>query len=750
MYKEKNKLKGFAVVFIIILLLASGLFMYNKQLQEKLSTTVCITLEEIMRQQKFNFHSKLMAEDKAIRTFALLIDDINKNESELIESLKFIKKNSAFERVAFIRNDNEAIFDSGHRHNFGQKNFLLRTRSGETVVSELIRSVLDPSVDFVLFASPVFNHNKEIIGTLVGAYASQQLDKLFLSSFSNQGLAYVTDANGEIIARTLNAYASSSSNNFFDILKNSDFYEHDNFDTIMSRISNDDHGHSKYNYHGNKFFLHYTAIGVNDWKLFSVAPEQVFMESRYSIFTSAIFLTILLVLLIGGQGLYVYKVQQSYIKDLYKAAFLDELTGASNFQKFKLDAEKLLLGNINSASNYTIIKLDVDRFKLINNIYGHEMGDKILNIIVSSLKSILDSRHDTFSRINSDEFLILMRSHYPEELDVARVAFEKSVKDQVGVIVDFKMTMPEGRYDIPKTETNIASIFEKVNFAHRLAKHSDSKACYYNDQIKAVAIQEKELENKMESALLNGEFHMFLQPKYRLEDEQIIGAEVLSRWKVQDTFISPAVFIPLFEQNGFITRLDLYMFEEACKNLRKWIDAGIETVTISVNFSRLHLTNKKFVEQLAALADKYSLPHNLLEIEITETAIFDNIKILSDVLDNLHLHDFTLSMDDFGSGYSSLGLLKNLSVDVVKIDRGFFDGSTNINREKAVIAGVITMAQSLNIITVAEGVETKVHIDLLKELKCDIVQGYYYSKPLPLEVFEQKLLQGPVGKKYLE
>lgn len=740
-YNNDYRTKGFIIILTIIFLLASGLFIYNKKIQENLSSTVCVTLEEIMKQQKFNFYNKIISNDKAIRSFALLINDENDDDSKIIENLKFIKKNSSFDYVTLIKNDDVCISTLGQYSAIPEREYLNKTRAGETIVSQFITSVdSELPTKFILFATPIFNSKDEIIGTLVGGYNSEQLDTLFLSSFSDKGFAYVTDSMGNLIARTPNISDSTFSGNFFEILRESEFYEYDDFPSILKKIANNDHGHSKYIYQGKKYFVHYTSIGLNNWKLFSIAPEQVFLETSNNIFINALFLTILLVIIVGGQGLYVYKVQQLHIKELYITAFIDELTGASNFKKFKIDAVKLLSDNTDSETNYTIIKLDVDRFKLINTIYGYEIGDKILKIISATLKRILDPQIDTFSRLNSDEFLILINYKDPAELNVKREFFEKIVAEQVNTLVDFKMMIPEGRYDIPKTETNITTIFEKANFAHHMAKHSDTKTCYYNDDIKAVAIKEKEMENRMEEALLHGEFHMFVQPKYRLTDETIIGAEVLARWKVdENTFISPAIFIPLFEQNGFITKLDFFMFEETCKNLRKWIDAGIKPVAISVNFSRLHLANKNFVEQLADLADQYSLPHDLLEIEITETAIFDNIKILSAVLEKLHQHGFTLSMDDFGSGYSSLGLLKNLSVDVIKIDRGFFDESTNISREKAVIAGVITMAQNLNIITVAEGVETKLHIDLLKELKCDIVQGFYYSKPLPLAEFEKKI-----------
>lgn len=729
---------------MMIIFLAIILFAYNNKLQSTLSENTCNTLEEIIEQQKFGFEKNIAGEKTMLESFAFLIAEGEQDETSIVKSLEFIKNQHIFEYMAVIDLDGNGVLNDGSHLNFSDRAYLKEVLEGKTVISELRRSQVNPALNVVVLATPI-RQNEEIVGVLIGAYNSRKLDQIFLSAFNDQGYAYITDRGGNIVTRTASTHDLSSYSNIFDILREGNFYDYDDFFTLQEKtVAGNDKGHAKYEIAGKKFLLHYNKTGVNDWQIFSIVPEKVFVQNTNKILLWAVFITGVLLLIVAGQGIYVYKMQQSYIEELYHGAFIDDLTGRANFKKFKLEAELLLKSIVGTKKKYTIIKLDVDRFKLINNIYGHAIGDKILQIISDGIANLIDKQKGIFTRITSDEFLLLLEYDNQDEIKMERAEFEKFVTERVGKIIDFKMRMPEGRYSIPNGETDITSIFEKVNFAHRLAKTSDKTTCFYNEKIKLVAIKEKEIENKMETSLLNNEFHVFLQPKYRLTDETIIGAEALCRWKVEDdVFISPGVFIPLFEQNGFITKLDFYMFEETCKNLRKWIDAGIEPVTISVNFSRLHLTNKDFVDKLSEVADKYSIPHNLLEIEITETVIFDNIKILSNVLERLHQKNFTLSMDDFGSGYSSLGLLKNLSVDVIKIDREFFDASDSPARDKAVIGGVINMAKSLKIETVAEGVETKHYIDLLKELNCDIVQGFYYSKPLPLEEFLEELKKKP-------
>ncbi|MEG0229030.1 MAG: EAL domain-containing protein, partial [Oscillospiraceae bacterium] len=208
------------------------------------------------------------------------------------------------------------------------------------------------------------------------------------------------------------------------------------------------------------------------------------------------------------------------------------------------------------------------------------------------------------------------------------------------------------------------------------------------------------------------------------------------RWQKPDgILVSPSEFIPIFENNGFITKLDMYMFEQVCKIIKGWIDLNLPVIHISVNFSRNHLLNYNFINELIEISEKYHVPRKYIEIELTETVIFENEELIEAVLHKIHSAGFTFSMDDFGTGYSSLGLLKNLPVDVIKIDRSFFTNSKYIARANYVVESVMIMAKKLNIYTVAEGIEEIEQIDFLKKIGCDIVQGFYYAKPMPADDF---------------
>ncbi len=257
-----------------------------------------------------------------------------------------------------------------------------------------------------------------------------------------------------------------------------------------------------------------------------------------------------------------------------------------------------------------------------------------------------------------------------------------------------------------------------------------------SQSVREVGSEDKNISKKMEYALKNNEFKLYLQPKYNIKTSRIIGAEALVRWQEKNgNIISPCDFIPLFELNGFIEKLDFYMLESACKQIRKWLDEGEKCIPISVNFSRIHMENEKIVEQIKKVVSGYGIPRKFIEIELTESTMINNERRMVNILNSLHESGFVLSMDDFGSGYSSLGLLKNLNVDIIKMDKSFLTNNTNEEKGNIVIESVIDLAKKLNIKTVAEGVETIEQVAFLECVNCEIAQGYYYSKPVPAELF---------------
>ncbi len=424
-------------------------------------------------------------------------------------------------------------------------------------------------------------------------------------------------------------------------------------------------------------------------------------------------------------------------KRVTKVAYYDPLTELSNVAKLKLDVTTALQSK--NRTDYTILIFDIENFKAINQMFGYEVGDRVLKTI----KSFSDSLGEPSlisARIASDKFAMFAHREFLGNLDSIIETVSIHFDERVPELIDYAATFKIGRYEIEPGETDFDDIMAKVNMAHARAKISKGEIiCDYDDTFKKKVIYEAEIMNKMSTALDNEEFKVYLQPKFNSNNSTLVGAEALVRWIEPDgKMIFPNDFIPLFERNGFIVELDKYVLEIVCKTIRRWIDSGMGQLTVSVNCSRLNLQNPFYVDGLIAIADKYAVPHSCIEIELTESATIDSESAIESLFIALRKNGFKISIDDFGAGYSSLGMLKNLHVDTLKMDRSFFVGGKNARRDDLLIDSIVKMSHNLGMYVVAEGIETQEQVDLLKTMNCDAIQGYVFSKPMPISEFEEE------------
>ena len=266
---------------------------------------------------------------------------------------------------------------------------------------------------------------------------------------------------------------------------------------------------------------------------------------------------------------------------------------------------------------------------------------------------------------------------------------------------------------------------------------------FYTRRMSEEIEKEQRIVNSMKHALEDEQFILYLQPKYELLDNQVAGAEVLVRWQSRERgMVSPGEFIPVFERNGFITKLDCYVWEKTCMMLRKWIDEGKNPRPVSVNLSRVSLYNPKLVETICGLVEKYDIPRYLFQLELTESAYTSNPKVVQETMQRLQNEGFSILMDDFGSGYSSLNVLKDIDVDVLKMDMRFLSDTDKRRRGENILMSVVRMAKWLNMPVVAEGVERREQADFLRSIGCEYVQGFYFAKPMPVEDYEKLVFTG--------
>ncbi len=415
----------------------------------------------------------------------------------------------------------------------------------------------------------------------------------------------------------------------------------------------------------------------------------------------------------------------------------DSLTGLLTLPKFEAEAMKLIASGKNL--NYVIVYSDFDKFKYINDEWGYSAGNDILKFYAENVLGFL-TPGELFCRISGDIFVNLFiyrnKAELMERIKVIYNTINQAYKTHYPKVNPIIIS---GLYFMTEEDRVLSIAMDKANTARkRLKGFHKSTLSIYDDNLHKAITKEKMIENQMHDALKNQEFIVYMQPKIDLRSLNIVGAEALVRWKNQSgELMNPSEFIPIFEKNGFILELDFYVYEKAFYMLRSWLDMGKRDLIISVNVSRLHIDDELFIPKLEALLEKYRIPARLIEIEITESIFMKGLDRLKRFINRLRKRGFLISIDDFGSGFSSLNLLKTLPIDILKLDKDFFMYNVMDEKDKIVITNIINLAKGLGLKVISEGVETMDQARFLKENHCDMVQGYFFYKPMPMEELEK-------------
>lgn len=375
------------------------------------------------------------------------------------------------------------------------------------------------------------------------------------------------------------------------------------------------------------------------------------------------------------------------------------------------------------------IQFDVRRFKIINDLYGEKFGDEVLFFIKDNLKELCNDRQ-FFLNLRSDVFMVVTEYDDDKEL----MDFIRKIEEVSASFKDVKLQLAFGVYSVDDKDMEIRQMEDRAAMARTAAKENVvSNVVFYEEQFKELLYTRKFIEENMHTAVEEKQFKMYLQPKYSISQNRIVGAEALVRWiHPERGMIYPNVFIPVIEENGFIKMVDYYIWEEASRFIKRCTDIGIEDCPVSVNVSRHHLRDTEFMYVLMDDIKKNQIEKKLLELEITETA---NDEQIGQAAMRLKLGGFTLLMDDFGSGYSSLNVLLETPFDVIKLDKKFMDNMMASDKGKLILEHMVSMAHELGLGLLAEGVETKEQVELLGKIGCDNVQGYYFARPMPQEDF---------------
>lgn len=441
-----------------------------------------------------------------------------------------------------------------------------------------------------------------------------------------------------------------------------------------------------------------------------------------------------------GVLLYIIVTNRRHAKKIYNLAYVDPLTKIWNVNGF-LHQGKLLLAK-NPRANFAVIAIDLWNFSGINENYGRDIGDKVI-VGMGGILNRFSNEQALVAHSEADHFLMLLSYKDQEEMHTTLTAI-------VGMLSSYKIDQLLLQFHaylgvgfVERQEDGLLLAVDHAGSARNECSPNQS-IVYMDEALLGSQLREKEIRDHMEAAIAQGEFQVFYQPKVDMSTREIIGAEALIRWNHSSLgFLSPGEFLPILEQNGLITEVDFFVLEQVCRLIEKWIDAGQKPIVISVNQSRANFIKSNYIERLQNMIIQYNIPPGHIELEITET-LFGQESISNEMIKKMKSIGLLISIDDFGSGYSSLHLLHQISVDILKIDKGLLDESEKQEKMRNIIHRVVQIATDLDVEVICEGVETKEQVEFLLGINCKYAQGFLFSKPLPQPEFERLVQNGPI------
>lgn len=743
----------FLVFFIICVLITLFSFQYYKSLSSTIKADSERYLQEISRRIGDNIDRIVSDKYDLLRSVAtsLELSDVTQL-SDAKEMLQTYKAILDCEGIFLIDTDGNAFNLSSTQTflNF-DKSIRQNILSGK---ESLATAQVIQNKEYILFSTPVKDvaiDNKPIVALAVSYLPSSFDQVLSLTSFNDQSYSQIVTPSGLVVVRSSSPFSLKSGYNIFTTMKDSSLIEPEVLSKVTQQLSSNSSGQINFNLDGKETYMVYTPVARDNWYLLSFFPVAVVNEKSNLLLKSTLLICALIAITFAGLAAALAYVFNNHKHKLEQIAYVDSVTGGNTIQRFYEIAGDMIEKHANT--RYALIYTNIIKFKVLNDELGRINCDAILKFFSEFMTSKI-SENECIGHLSADNFCLLME--FNDETELLNKFGKWHIEAEL-LTAERKTTwhlpiMEFGIYIIENNSLSFPQIIDRAKLALRESHQNiDSKlrCAFYDDSVRRQLLREKQLEDRMQFALSNEEFIVFLQPKYRLPEEKISGAEALVRWKSADEgMIYPDEFIPLFEKNGFIIELDLFVLETVCKTLRQWIDKGFKPIRISVNCSRLHFKDNKFLSNYVRIVDKYNLDHSFIEIEVTESMVLENSSHLIDIIHNIKDAGFECSMDDFGSGYSSLNLIQSIPVDVLKLDKIFFHGEgVDLRRTEAVVKSIITLAKSLDMETVAEGVEEREQVEMLKSAGCDYIQGYVFARPMDIASFEALAIDNTLSHK---
>ncbi len=730
-YNNRYKIRIWWLLAIFTIIIAVSLF-YVNFLRDLIYRNTYDNISELSMQTTNQLNNSIDTQKQFVQQMVDFIDKgYAKTPEEVFERFKDVLDDYHITRLVILdKNGNGSTSDGFTVENY--KNMEEFFAQNEVYLSENRPSTV--SDNQVNIYSKTFKFQNKDLVLFATINTANYKDILTRRLFNGQGGTYLINNNGSILIDSFNIVTENNVN-LYDFMKEQNgtvsSHSSEQIDIMSNNIKNKINGTFDAKFNSNTYFIHYEKLSENDWYVVTIAPASIIAKELNLFLGISLGLCFLINIIIIGTFIYIDISTQKQNHKLYKAAYIDPITSLGNETFFKETGAKYLQ---NSSNNKYMISLDINKFKALNNIYGYDFCNVLLKSIGQKLLEVFPSNSIT-CRISADIFVSMFS--YSDNIDILIDNFLSEISDLKVDNANIPINLSIGIYKITDNDKDINKVLDKTYMARGKTKGVyDTNYYIYDDILENKLLEEQQIESTMNKALENQEFKIVYQPKIFTKTEKLAGAEALVRWYKNGKLVSPSYFIPLFEENKFIIKLDLYIFEQVCKDMADWKEKYNFTTTVSINVSKEHFVDENFIKKYVDITNKYNVDRGKIDLEITESATIDeNIDILK-ILKNIKSKGFLISIDDFGTGYSSLSMIQSMPFDILKIDKVFVD-QADLNSNQNIINYIMLIAEHLGVETIVEGVENKEQVDFIRKINCDIIQGYYYSKPISKEDFEK-------------
>ena len=702
--KRIYKLLTFSVLMVFSILLMAFLFINHTD--DSLNKATYTTMNQEIDLCKQRISSKKNTDLVLLNTFARNLN----METDLNSSLLEMKKESDFSSIQFI--------DMNHNVYSSEKNSKLLYNDLSDEYKDKIKSGFEgkqsafkeKNNDRLTYITPVYEDTNQIVGVLCADSGLQPYMDLMKKSISGGNL-YVTD-----LKDFYGIQKDSESNEVLAVLKNMGLSEKV---SGLIGVKGQEHG------------IVVKKTDIQGWYLCYVNSAKSLNYSMYVMSRTTNYVLMLFVIVVILLLWIAYRMMVKNNDEMEKLAYTDQLTGAVSFARFT----QLVRMYAHKNNDYSLVSLNLRRFKFMNEILGRDKSDDFLCRIVTCIKPML-KKDEIICRDSADVFYMLLIGTDENVISNRIHAIFNSIRQNTK---DFCYEYEFCCGVISNSTYSFEQMLTNVMFALAQSKEMASEnICFFDEEVHKKKEFENFVESNMQQALDSNCFEMVLQPKVDLDTNLVVSAEALVRWKLEDgTYLPPSSFVGIFEKNRFCSKLDFYMLRKAIQQIRKWIDMGIHPVNISVNQSKIVFYHENYISELKSLLKEYDVSASYITLEVLESTVIEDFKLFNQILSEVKKLGFSVSLDDFGSGYSSLNVLSKLDIDELKIDRIFLHTDSELENKKTkwILEAIINIAKKSNIRVVVEGVESIEDDRFIRCIGANVGQGYYYSRPLAIDAF---------------